>query len=103
MKVARRFATSYPTLPATAARVVWSVRLNVVVVSVAALTGSENVAVGAVPVDWPVAPFAGVKPVTVGGVPSTGAAVVKVQVTLATRRTPARSATPVAPPRTRAW
>ena len=73
-----------------------------VVVSVAALTASEKVAVGAVAAGWPVAPFAGVKPVTVGGVVSTAAAVVNVQVTSAARRLPARSATPVAPPRTRA-
>ena len=67
-------------MPATAAAVVWSVRLNVVVVSVDALIASENVAVGAVAVDCPVAPFAGVKPVTVGGVVSGAAAVVNVQV-----------------------
>ena len=68
----------------------------------AALIASENVAVGAVAVDWSVAPLAGVKPVTVGGVVSGAAAVVKVQVTSAARRLPATSATPVAPPRTRA-
>ena len=101
--MARRLVASYVTVPATAARVVWSVRLKVVVVRVVGLIASENVAVGAVPVGWPVAPLAGVNAVTVGGVVSGAVAVVKVQVTLATRRMPARSATPVAPPRTRAW
>ena len=101
MNVARRLVASYVTVPATAARVVWSVRLNVVVVSVAGLIASENVAVGAIAVDCPVAPFAGVNAVTVGGVVSGAAAVVNVQVTSAARRIPAMSAMPVAPPRTR--
>ena len=42
-----------------------------VVVTVAASIASENVAVGAVAVDWFVALLAGVKAVTVGGVVST--------------------------------
>ena len=71
-------------------------------VSVAVLIASEKVAVGAVVVGWPVAPLAGVKAVTVGGVVSTTAAVVKVQVTSAARRLPDGSATPLEPPRTRA-
>ncbi len=71
------------------------------VVRVDGLIASENVAVGAVLVAWFVAPLAGVKPVTVGGVVSCAAAVVKVHETSAARRFPATSATPVAPPRTR--
>ena len=46
----------------------------------------------------PVAPFAGVKPVTVGGVVSTAATVVKVEVALAASALPARSFTPLVPP-----
>ncbi len=89
-------------MPATAPGVVWSVRVNVVVVSVAVLMASEKVAVGVVLVACPVAPLAGVKPLTVGGVVSGAAAVVKVQVTSAARRLPATSAIPLLPPTTRA-
>ena len=70
MKVARRFGRRSRRVPATAVEVVWSVRLKVVVVRVAWSIASEKVAVGAVPVGWFVAPLAGVKPVTVGGVVS---------------------------------
>ena len=54
-------------------------------VRVAWSIASENTAVGAVPVGWPVAPFAGVNEVTVGGVVSTGA---PPQVSLASAQSP---------------
>ena len=62
--------------------------------TVVASIASVNVAVGATLGGWPVAPLAGVVPVTVGGVVSAAAAVVKVQVTSAARRLPATSLTP---------
>ena len=72
------------------------------VVTVDALSASENVAVGRTETGTPVAPPAGLDPVTVGGVVSGAAAVVNVQVASAASRLPAVSAMPVGPPRTRA-
>ena len=56
------------------------------VVRVAWSIASENTAVGAVPVGWPVAPPAGVKEVTVGGVVSGGLPLP--QVSLASAQSP---------------
>ena len=72
-------------MPGTAVAVVWSVRLKVAVVRVAWSIASEKTAVGVVPVGWPVAPLAGVKPVTVGGVVS---GVPLPQVSLASAQSP---------------
>ncbi len=71
--------------------------------SVAALIGSLNVTRGTIVTSTPVAPFAGLKLETVGGVVScTGAAtVVNVLVTLCGIVLPATSRMPGLPPRTK--
>ncbi len=61
---------------------------------------SLKVAVTVVPVLTPVAPLAGDVEVTVGGVVSAAAVVVKDQVTLLASALPATSLTPLAPPLT---
>src|SRR2546425_3622757 len=69
-------------------------RVTLVVLIVEAVIASLNVAVTFVPTATPVAPLAGAVPVTVGGVVSAAAAVVKVQVLSRTSALPARSFTP---------
>ena len=91
-------------MPVTAIVVAWLVSVNVVALTVVGSIASENVAVGAIALDTPVAPLTGDVPVTVGGVVSGGGAdaTVKVQVASAARGLPARSLTPAEPPLTRA-
>src|SRR2546425_4099759 len=69
-------------------------RVTLVVLIVEAVIASLNVAVTFVPTATPVAPLAGAVPVTVGGVVSAAAAVVKVQVLSRTSALPARAFTP---------
>jgi hypothetical protein len=69
-------------------------------VIVLAVIASLKVAVTAVVVAIPVAPLAGLTLLTVGGVVSAAAAVVKDHVKVAARALPAKSFTPFAPPTT---
>ena len=59
-------------MPVTAIVVAWLVSVNVVALTVVGSIASENVALGTIALDTPVAASAGVVPVTVGGVVSGG-------------------------------
>src|SRR5688572_5455020 len=71
--------------------------VKLVVFNVDAFIASEKVAVGATLVGTPVAPEAGVVLVTLGGVVSAAATVVKLQTLSAASALPATSFTPLAP------
>src|SRR5262249_39698751 len=93
------FAELYATVAATT--VLLELRNTMVLaLTVAALSASLNVIVIAAFVATFVAPLAGLKPVTVGGVVSAGATVVNVEVALAASGVPATSVTPPVPPLT---
>ena len=61
-----------PRMPATWARVVWLVRVRLVVLTVAGSIASEKVALGLTDAATPVVPLSGAVVVTVGGVVSGG-------------------------------
>ena len=84
-----------PTAPLTGAPELATTRVNVEVVSVALLIGSENVAIGAILSATPVAPLIGDVASTVGGVVSGGGAVVNDQLKADTNALPAASRAPV--------
>ena len=75
-------------------------RVKVELVTVAGLIASEKVAVALVPADTSTALSTGLTLVTVGGVLSGAAAVVKLQLSSAASGLPAVSLTPAVPPLT---
>ena len=84
-----------PTVPATGMPVPMATSVNVAVVNVALLIGSENIAANAALRGTPVVPACGDVDRTVGGVVSDGAAVVNVQLKSAASALPATSRAPV--------